>query len=241
MKSPAKISRRLAAEALGTALLLTAVVGSGIMGERLAGGDVAIVLLANALATAAMLYVLIEWFGPISGAHFNPAVTVVLAVRGDIGWVLVPGYVGVQVVSAIGGVGLADLMFDRPVYAWSQHVRSGPGQWLSEFVATFGLLGVIWVCSRSRSSAIAALVAAYIGAAYWFTASTSFANPAATIARAATDTFSGIRPLDAPAFLLSQVFGAAMAVVVFGWLTPSQKATVSMGRDIMPETDAIHL
>src|SRR5579864_8799448 len=150
MNSQINLLRRLAAEATGTAFLLAAIVGSGIMGERLAGGNGAIALLVNALATAAMLYVLIEWFGPISGAHFNPAVTIAMAVRGDIGWMPVPAYLAVQVISAIGGVGLADVMFDLPIYSWSRHIRSGPGQWLSEAVATFGLLGVIWVCTRSR-------------------------------------------------------------------------------------------
>ena len=159
------LSRRLAAEALGTAFLLIAVVGSGIMGERLAGGNVAIALLANALATAAMLYVLIEWFAPVSGAHFNPLVTVAMAARGDVAWSAVPGYVAVQIAAAISGVAAADLMFEQPVFAWSEHVRSGPAQWLAECIATFGLLGVIFVCSRTRPGAIAALIASYIGAA----------------------------------------------------------------------------
>jgi glycerol uptake facilitator-like aquaporin len=232
------LSRRLAAEALGTAFLLMAVVGSGIMGERLAGGSVAIALLANALATAGMLYVLIEWFGPISGAHFNPAVTLAMAVRGDIAWRVVPAYAAVQLAAAIAGVGLADLMFDLPIYSWSHHIRSGPGQWLSELVATFGLLGVIWVCTRSRPSAVAALVAAYIGGAYWFTASTSFANPAVTIARAMTDSFAGIRPIDVPGFLFSQVLGASAAVAVCGWLTPGRKITVAGERDIAADAEA---
>ena len=227
MNLPSDLRRSLAAEALGTAFLLAAVVGSGIMGERLANGNVAIALLANALATAAMLYVLIEWFKPISGAHFNPAVTIAMAVRGDLGWRLVPAYVAVQMASAIGGVGLADIMFELPVYSWSRHIRGGPGQWLSEAVATFGLLGVIWVSSRSRPSAVAPLVAAYIGAAYWFTASTSFANPAVTVARAMTDSFAGIRPVDAPAFLLSQTLGAIAAVWVFAWLAPAPKSVAA--------------
>ena len=227
MSKQPDLLRRLAAEALGTAFLLATVVGSGIMGERLAGGNVAIALLANALATAAMLYVLIEWFGPFSGAHFNPLVTVAMAARGDIGWRLVPAYILVQVVSAIAGVGLANAMFDLPLYSWSRHMRSGPGQWLSEFIATFGLLGLIWIGSRKRPSAIAALVAAYIGAAYWFTASTSFANPAVTIARALTDTFAGIRPADVSGFVMSQAAGAAMAVAVFGWLLPVAKSSTN--------------
>jgi len=215
------VPRRLAAEALGTAFLLATVVGSGIMGERLAGGNIAIALLANALATAAMLYVLIEWFGPFSGAHFNPVVTVAMATRGDIAWKLVPAYMLVQLASAVAGVGLADAMFDLPLYAWSRHVRAGPGQWLSEFIATFGLLGVIWVATRKRPAAVPALVGAYIGAAYWFTASTSFANPAVTIARAMTDTFAGIQPSDVFAFLISQALGAGAAIAICSWLLPA--------------------
>jgi glycerol uptake facilitator-like aquaporin len=219
------LSRRLAAEAIGTAFLLAAIVGSGIMGERLAGGNTAIALLANSLATAGALYVLIEWFGPISGAHFNPAVTVVMAVRGDIGWPLVPAYAAVQMVSAIAGVAIANLMFELPIVSWSQHVRTGPAQWLSELVATFGLLGVIWVCSRTKPSAVGASVACYIGGAYWFTASTSFANPAVTFARALTNTFAGIRPIDVPEFLVSQAVGAALAVTIFGWMMPVRKGS----------------
>jgi glycerol uptake facilitator-like aquaporin len=216
------LPRRLAGEALGTAFLLATVVGSGIMGERLAGGNVAIALLANALATAAVLYVLIEWFGPISGAHFNPLVTMAMAARGDLIWLFVPAYVVAQIIGAIAGVAIADRMFELPVFAWSQHVRFGPGQWLSEFVATFGLLGVIWVCSRTKPSAVGSLVAAYIGGAYWFTASTSFANPAVTIARALTDTFAGIRPADVPPFLAAQGVGTIAAIAVFGWLIASK-------------------
>lgn len=221
--STSSLARRLVAEGLGTALLLASVVGSGIMGERLAGGNVAIALLANALSTAAMLYVLIEWFGPFSGAHFNPAVTLALAVRGGIGWRLVPAYILVQFTAAVFGVGLANAMFDLPVYAWSQHMRSGSGQWLSECVATFGLIGLIWVGASKRPTAIAALVACYIGAAYWFTASTSFANPAVTVARAMTDSFSGIRPSDVFGFLMAQTLGGLAAVAVFGWLMPVPK------------------
>ena len=212
------LSRRLVAEGLGTAFLLTTIVGSGIMGERLAGGNVAIALLANALSTAAMLYVLIGWFGPFSGAHFNPAVTLLMAFRGDLAWKIVPAYIAVQFAAAIAGVGIADLMFELPVYSWSQHIRTGSSQWLSEFVATFGLLGLIWVSSRNRPNAVPALVACYIGAAYWFTASTSFANPAVTIARALTNTFAGIRPNDVLGFLIAQSAGAIAAFAVFGWL-----------------------
>jgi glycerol uptake facilitator-like aquaporin len=218
------IPRRLAAEALGTGFLLATVVGSGIMGERLAGGNVAIALLANALATAAILYVLIEWFGPISGAHFNPLVTVMLAWRGDIPWAHVPSYTAVQTIGAIAGVAVANLMFGLDVFTWSQHVRTGAPQWLSEVVATFGLIGLIWVCSRMRATAVSSFVACYIGAAYWFTASTSFANPAVTIARAMTDTFAGIRIVDVPGFLISQAVGVGLAIIIFGWLVPAGAA-----------------
>jgi glycerol uptake facilitator-like aquaporin len=149
-----------------------------------------------------------------------------MAIRGDFGWKFVPAYVVVQIAAAIGGVGLANAMFDLPVYSWSKHMRSGPGQWLSEFVATFGLLGLIWVGTQKRPSAVPALVASYIGAAYWFTASTSFANPAVTIARAMTDTFAGIRPLDVLGFFIAQTLGAAIAVVTFSWLMPVPKARI---------------
>lgn len=212
------LARRLAAEAMGTAFLLMTVVGSGIMGERLADGNVALALLANALATAAILYVLIEWFGPFSGAHFNPAVTITMAARNDMAWHHVPAYVVTQIAAAIAGVGLADAMFDLPFYAWSQHARTGAGQWLSEFAAIFGLIGLILTATRKRSAAVPALVACYIGAAYWFTASTSFANPAVTIARAMTDSFSGVRPSDVLGFLIAQGGGTVAAIAVFGWL-----------------------
>ena len=216
--------RRLAAEGIGTALLLATVVGSGIMGERLSGGNVAIALLANTLATGAALVALILTFGPISGAHFNPAVTIADASQGGIAWKHVPGYVMAQVVGAIVGVGLADLMFELPAFSLSRHVRSGPSQWLSEFVATFGLLSVIWGCARLRSAAVPFAVAAYITAAYWFTASTSFANPAVTLARSLTDTFAGIRPLDVPGFAVAQLLGAMAATALFRWLVPSLPA-----------------
>ena len=217
------LPRCLVAEALGTAFLLATVVGSGIMGERLAGGNVAIALLANALATAAMLYVLIEWFGPVSGAHFNPLVSAAFAFRGDLDRGRVAPYVAAQTSGAIVGVAFANLMFGLDAFAWSQHARSGSAQWLSEMVASFGLLGLIWTCSRTRPSAIGALVAAYIGAAYWFTASTSFANPAVTLARTLTDTFAGIRPVDAPGFLIAQLIGAGSAVGLFRWLLRDAK------------------
>ena len=214
------MARRAVAEALGTAFLLATVVGSGIMGERLAGGNVAIALLANTLATGAMLVALILTFGPISGAHFNPAVTIADASQGGLAWRDVPVYVAAQVSGAFVGVAMAHLMFGAPVFFASRHVRSGPAQVFSEFVATFGLLAVIWGCVRLRADAVPFAVAAYITAAYWFTASTSFANPAVTLARSATDTFAGIRPADAPAFIVAQLLGAGAATALFGWLTP---------------------
>lgn len=210
--------RRLAAEAVGTALLLAAVVGSGIMGERLAGGNVAIALLANTAATGAALVALILAFGPVSGAHFNPAVTLVDAWRRGISWRHVPGYLAAQLAGAFAGVAVAHAMFGEPVYAASTKVRSGGPQAFSEFVATFGLIAVIWGVARTRSSAVPFAVGAYITAAYWFTSSTSFANPAVTLARSVTNTFSGIRPLDVPAFVAAQLAGAAAATLLFAWL-----------------------
>jgi glycerol uptake facilitator-like aquaporin len=218
---PASFARRLVAEGLGTALLLATVVGSGIMGERLAGGNVAIALLANTIATGAGLVTLILTFGPISGAHFNPAVTIVDASQAGMPWREVPGYVVTQIAGAFAGVAAAHAMFDEPVFVASTHARSGMSQAFSEFVATFGLLAVIWGCSRRRSTAVPFAVGAYITAAYWFTASTSFANPAVTLARAATNTFAGIRPGDVPAFVVGQLLGAAVATGVFRWLVPS--------------------
>ena len=217
----ADLARRATAEFLGTAFLLAAVVGSGIMGERLAGGNVAIALLANTIATGAALVALILTFGPVSGAHFNPAVTIADATLGGIAWSEVPVYVGAQIVGAFAGVAAADVMVGLPIFFASQHARSGPAQLFSEFVATFGLLAVIWGCSRRRSSAVPFAVGAYITAAYWFTASTSFANPAVTIARAASDTFAGIRPLDVPGFILAQMIGAMAATWLFHWLVPA--------------------
>jgi glycerol uptake facilitator-like aquaporin len=214
------LGRRLAAEAVGTALLLAAVVGSGIMGERLAGGNVAVALLANTVATGAALVALILTFGSISGAHFNPAVTLADASRGGLAWGDVVPYVVAQITGAFAGVAAAHLMFEAPLFFASRHARSGPAQMFSEFVATFGLLAVIWGCLRVRADAIPFAVAAYITAAYWFTASTSFANPAVTLARSATDTFAGIRPADAPAFIVAQLLGAGAATALFAWLTP---------------------
>ncbi len=208
------------AEAVGTAMLLAAVVGSGIMGERLAGGNVAIALLANTLATGAALVALILAFGPISGAHFNPAVTFADASQGGLAWSAVPVYVVAQVAGAFAGVAIAHVMFGEPLFTASRHARHGLPQLVSEFVATFGLLAVIWGCVRSRAAAVPFAVAAYITAAYWFTASTSFANPAVTLARAASDTFAGIRPADAPGFIVAQLAGAGAATALFRWLEP---------------------
>ena len=217
----ANVPRRLAAEAIGTALLLTAVVGSGIMADQLSGGNEAIALLANTVATAAALVALILTFGPISGAHFNPAVSMADASQHGLRWREVPAYVAAQISGAVLGVWIAHVMFGKRLFMLSQHTRSGPSQMASEFVATFGLLSVIWGCSRRRSNAVPFAVAAYIAAAYWFTASTSFANPAVTIARALTDTFAGIRPMDVPGFIVAQLAGAAVATILFRWLVPS--------------------
>lgn len=206
--------RALLAEGLGTLLLLSVVVGSGIMGESLAGGNVAVALLANAAATAGALYVLITTLGPVSGAHFNPAVTLAMRWRGAIGTRAAVAYMAVQIVGAVAGVLLAHAMFDLALFQPGTRARSGGAQWLSEGVATFGLLLTILLGLRHRASAIPALVASYIFAAYWFTASTSFANPAVTVARALTQTFAGIRPDDVPGFIVAQLVGAALAVAV---------------------------
>ena len=202
-------------------MLLAAVVGSGIMAERLSGGNQALALLANTVATGAALVALILTFGPISGAHFNPAVTVADASQGGLAWRDVPGYVGAHLAGAVVGVWSAHAMFQERVFMVSLHARSGPAQLLSEFVATFGLLSVIWGCSRRRPAAVPFAVAAYITSAYWFTASTSFANPAVTFARALTDTFAGIRPMDVPGFIVAQFIGAMVATLLFRWLVPA--------------------
>ena len=215
------LARRIVAEAVGTALLLATVVGSGIMGERLAGGNAAIALLANTLATSAMLVALILTFGPISGAHLNPAVTLADASQGGLPWGEVPGYLAAQFAGALAGVAAAHLMFGEPLFSPSHHIRAGGAQMFSEFIATFGLLSVIWGCARLRSSAVPFAVGAYIAAAYWFTASTSFANPAVTLARSASNTFSGIRPIDVPGFVVAQLAGTAAATLLFRWLVPS--------------------
>ena len=216
------LPRKAAAEALGTAFLLATVIGSGIMGDRLSGGNVAIALLANTLATGAALVALILTFGPISGAHFNPAVTLADASQGGLSWKEVPVYIVAQVAGAFAGVAVAHVMFGEAVFSASTHVRAGLPQVVSEFVATFGLLSVIWGCARHRASAIPFAVGAYITAAYWFTSSTSFANPAVTLARSASDTFAGIRPVDVPGFILAQLAGATAATVLFRWLTPAR-------------------
>jgi len=213
--------RRATAEGVGTAFLLAAVIGSGIMGERLAGGNVAIALLANTLATGAALVALITTFGPVSGAHFNPAVTLSDAWQGGVAWREVPFYIVAQIAGAFGGVAAAHVMFGEPIFFASRHARTGGAQVFSEFVATFGLLAVIWGCSRRRADAVPVAVAAYIMAAYWFTASTSFANPAVTLARAASDTFAGIRPADVAGFLVAQLAGAGAATLLFRWLVPA--------------------
>ena len=219
------LGRRVVAEGTGTALLLATVVGSGVMAERLSGGNVALALLANTIATGAALVALILAFGPISGAHFNPAVTLADASQGGMTWADAFAYVAAQIVGALVGVALAHAMFELPVVQISARDRSGFGQFLSEFVATFGLLAVIWGCSRFRSAAVPFAVGAYITAAYWFTASTSFANPAVTVARSLSDTFAGIRPADAPAFIVAQLLGAAASTGLFRWLLPALPAS----------------
>ncbi len=215
---PFSMARRLVAEALGTALLLAVVIGSGIMGERLAGGNVAIALLGNTLATGAALVVLITVFGPISGAHFNPTVTLAFALRREIAPALALAYIAVQVAGAVLGVFAAHAMFAEPILQISTKLRDGPAQAFSEFVATFGLLATIFGALRFRPEFTPVAVGLYITAAYWFTASTSFANPAVTIARALSNTFAGIAPSSAPVFIAAQLAGAVAAVGVFGWL-----------------------
>jgi glycerol uptake facilitator-like aquaporin len=227
----ASIGRRVAAEGLGTALLLAAVVGSGIMAERLAGGNVAIALLANSLATGGALVALILTFAPISGAHFNPAVTLAVAIAGHMRARDAAPYMVAQVVGAVLGVWLAHLMFDLPIIEMSVRERSGLGQWAGEFTATFGLIALIESGRRHFAAALPGAVAAYIAAAYWFTSSTSFANPAVTLARSLSDTFAGIAPSNVPAFIAAQLAGAAAAIVLFRWFYRREDvATRSTGR-----------
>jgi glycerol uptake facilitator-like aquaporin len=218
--------QRLGAELLGTALLLATVIGSGIMGERLAGGNVAIALLANTLATGAILVVLVTMLGPISGAHLNPAVTMVFRLRREIAPAEAGGYVAAQLAGAVLGVLAAHLMFDEPLLQASAKVRAGPAQWLSEWVATFGLVTTILLTLQASRAAVPMAVGLYIAAAYWFTASTSFANPAATLARALSDTFAGIRPLDVASFIAAQLLGAAAALWVCRGLLRESQARV---------------
>lgn len=214
------LSRKLAAEAIGTAMLLAAIVGSGIMAERLAGGNIGIALLANSIATGGVLICLILALGPISGAHFNPAVSMAETICRRLSAKECIAYSIAQIAGAIAGVLAAHAMFALPELSISHHVRTGPSQWFSEFVATFGLLLVVRGCVRFKSPLISFAVAGYIVAAYWFTASTSFANPAVTIARSLTDTFAGIRPIDAPGFVAAQLLGAMTATILFNWLAP---------------------
>ena len=215
------LTRRTVAEFLGSGSLVLAVVGSGIMGERLAGGNAAIALLANTIATGAALVVLILTLGAISGAHLNPVVTLANAIEKNFAWSDVGPYMLAQCTGAVCGTVVAHIMFGLPLISFSHHARSGPAQLISEFVATFGLLAVIWGCLRSRSETVALAVGAYITSAYWFTSSTSFANPAVTIARCLSDTFAGIRPRDVPWFIAAQFLGAIAATVLFRWLVPA--------------------
>ncbi|MGH7033952.1 MAG: aquaporin [Stellaceae bacterium] len=219
----ASLLKRAVAEGIGTALLLAAVVGSGIMAARLSGGNVALALLANAIATGGALVTLIVTFAPISGAHFNPLVTLALLPRGDGKAHAVLAYIAAQAIGAVGGVVLAHAMFGLPILEWSSHVRATPGEWLGEFVATFGLIGLIMSGDRHLPAALPYAVAAYITAAYWFTSSTSFANPAVALARALTDTFAGIRPQDVPGFIAAECAGAGSAAILFGWLLSRER------------------
>jgi len=217
--------RQLAAEAIGTAFLLATVVGSGIMAETLAGGNIALALLGNTLPTGAILVVLITMLGPISGAHFNPAVTLAFLIKGQIAAGLATLFVAAQIIGGVAGVIAAHAMFDQTLLQASQTVRTGPPQWIAELIATFGLVFTILATLRARPDAVPMAVGLYITAAYWFTASTSFANPAVTLSRALTDTFSGIRPVDAPLFILAQLIGAVLAVAFAHWLLRPARQT----------------
>jgi len=216
--------RVVVAEFVGTAFLLLAVVGSGIMAQRLCGGNVGLELLANAVATGGALVALILTFGPISGAHLNPAVTLADAWQGGVPWTMVLPYIVAQVLGALVGTAFANAMFGLPLFFMSHHDRSGTTMLVSEFVATLGLLAVIWGCGRSKPAATPFAVAAYVVGAYWFTPSTSFANPAVTIARSLTDTFAGVRPVDAPLFIVAQFLGALAATALFAYLLPLTRA-----------------
>jgi glycerol uptake facilitator-like aquaporin len=215
------LSQRAVAEGLGTAFLLAAVVGSGIMAQKLSGGNDALALLGNTLPTGAILVVLILIFGPLSGAHFNPAVSIALALRRELSWPDAAIYILMQVIGGVIGVWTAHLMFELPLWQVSLHTRAGAGQWLAEFVATFGLLLTILGCAARAPAAIPYAVGLYITSAYWFTASTSFANPAVTIARSMSDTFAGIAPAAAPGFILAQLVGMLVAVILARWLWPT--------------------
>lgn len=230
----ADFPRKLFAEALGTMLLLTVVIGSGIMAERLSGGNVAIALLANTLATVGGLYILIEVFGPVSGAHFNPAVSLVMAARGELSLGLLAPYVVVQLIGAMLGAWLAHAMFDATILQFSTKIRSGTGQWIAEAVATAGLLLVIL---RAPSNRVAAMVACYIGAAYWFTASTSFANPAAAFGRMFSESFAGIAPSSVPGFVVAELIGAGIAVAIHSALSaPAAKSDQAVQHDAVEPT-----
>jgi glycerol uptake facilitator-like aquaporin len=233
------LQRRVTAEFLGTLFLVATVIGSGIMAERLAGTNMALALLANTIATGAILVALIFTFGGISGAHFNPAVTVADALEHGMPWREVPAYVAAQCSGGLVGAAVAHLMFGLPLFSLSRHARSGGAQVFSEFVATFGLLAVIWGCSRVRANSVPFAVGAYITAAYWFTSSTSFANPAVTIARAVSDTFAGIRPIDAPFFIAAQMCGAIAATFLVRWLIPSLPETAE--RILLPHETSNHM
>jgi glycerol uptake facilitator-like aquaporin len=223
------LPRRLVAEAIGTAFLLAAVVGSGIMAEKLAGGNVALALLCNTIPAGAILVVIILMFGPVSGAHFNPAVTFAFLLRGEIGAASALGFVLAQAAGGLFGTWLAHVMFEEPVWMLGATARTGAGQWVGEIVATFGLVATILACVRFRKEAVPYAVGLYITSAYWFTSSTSFANPAVTLARSFSDTFAGIQPVDAPAFVVAQLAGAALAVPVFGWLLGSDRSGAITG------------
>ncbi|MEY4547081.1 MAG: hypothetical protein RL685_3276 [Pseudomonadota bacterium] len=231
---PADLGRRLVSEALGTAFLLAIVIGSGIMGERLAAGNVALALLANTVATGAGLVALLLTFGPISGAHLNPVVTLADAALGGRPWREVPVYIAAQIGGAFAGVGVAHVMFDEPLFLASEHIRAGTPQLVSEFVATLGLLATIWGTVRTRPAMIPFAVGAYVTAGYWFTASTCFANPAVTLARAASNTFAGIRPTDVAAFLAAQLVGAILATALFAWLVPVRRTAGDVVPSVLP-------